>query len=186
MKLRLLKEVDGVAYAASPDGQFYTHLNGYWEPVDEVPRGVFARGYAYWNRETIIAAIQEFARRYGRPPVATDWNVAYARSRGLHSKVVRFYEDGCYPHSNTVYGIPNGVFPTWADAIEAAGFRRPQPGRYETETRSYYAKPAEQKSCVDCGAPTSGRRCRRCHCSYASRVHWAAVHNTGTSRDASV
>lgn len=166
-------------YAASSGAGYFASTNGHWTPVSEVPKEAFPRIWAHWNRETVIAAIQEFARRYGRPPVATDWNVAYAKARGLHEKVERFYEDGCYPHTNTVYGT-TGVFKSWADAIEAAGFARPLPGRYETATRGYYAQSSDPKpnSCVDCGAATSGRRCRPCHSSYASRVHWAAEHNT--------
>lgn len=72
-----------------------------------------------WTRETIIEAIQRFAREHGRPPLASDWNHA---ERG----------DG-YPPATACYqgANPNAPFPYWADAIEAAGFPRPHVGGYE-------------------------------------------------------
>jgi len=69
-----------------------------------------------WTRETVIAAIQEWAREHGGlPPTATEWQ---RRSRGQR-----------YPAAGTVYGKRSGLFDSWADAIEAAGFPRPAIGR---------------------------------------------------------
>lgn len=69
----------------------------------------------YWTHETVIDAIQRFAVENGRPPKATDWQ--------------RVNPEKGYPPSARVYG--HGCpFPTWADAIEAAGFPRPRRGHY--------------------------------------------------------
>lgn len=73
-----------------------------------------------WTRDTIIAAIQRFARENGRPPLAADWNHA-GRGAG-------------YPPTSGIYRSrwhPNAIFASWAEAIEAAGFPRPEVGRYE-------------------------------------------------------
>lgn len=66
------------------------------------------RATKVWTREKQIAKIQEFAKRWGRPPVWTD-TMAYPRD------------------------LPNGKliwqeFGSWANAVEAAGFPRPKRG----------------------------------------------------------
>jgi hypothetical protein len=180
LRLTILGEADGQTYAVERNGQFFVRSDTGWVPVIEVPleitrATVLRNPRARWTRESVIVAIQEFHRRYGRPPASTDWNVAHAKALGHPEKVERFYADNCYPHANVVYGGKYGLFDSWADAIEAAGLPRPAPGRYETATRSYYAKSPSKRECVDCGAETSGTRCRRCHSGYASRVHWDAV-----------
>lgn len=71
-----------------------------------------------WSRESIADAIREFARRYKRPPAATDFNPAQARAFGHDGRADRFEEDGCYPSSNIV----RRHFGTWNAAVEAAGF----------------------------------------------------------------
>lgn len=80
-----------------------------------------------WNRETVIGAIQHWAAEHdGKPPNAQEW----------------LYRDGelkaRYPAANSVYnssGNKNAPFKSWADAIEAAGFPRPQVGKYERTDR---------------------------------------------------
>jgi len=68
-----------------------------------------------WTRDTIIAAIQEWAREHGGvPPVAPEWQNASRGSR--------------FPAAGTVYNNPSAPFASWADAIEAAGFPRPVVG----------------------------------------------------------
>jgi hypothetical protein len=73
--------------------------------------------HRYWTRELVIDAIREFARLYGRPPAATDWNPAHARNLGHPEKIDRFYDDACWPSSVTVLHI----FDSWNTAITAAG-----------------------------------------------------------------
>jgi len=74
----------------------------------------------HWTRGRVIEAIQHFAARHGRPPVASDWNHR-GRSR-RYPAATSAYRAGAYSSS---------PFATWADAIEAAGFPRPIPGHYE-------------------------------------------------------
>jgi hypothetical protein len=69
-----------------------------------------------WTREKVIAAIQQWAEIHGRPPSSVDWNAALAKEeRGSE-----------YPSAGAVYGA-SGAFDSWAAAIEAAGFPRPEP-----------------------------------------------------------
>lgn len=76
----------------------------------------------YWTAERIVDAIQRFAALHGRPPSAREW--------------IRVDRAGGYPNRGSIYmssakrGSP---FPTWAAAIEAAGFPRPQRGMYARE-----------------------------------------------------
>jgi hypothetical protein len=74
----------------------------------------------------IIAAIQRFAKRYGRPPRAPDFSPCDARRLGHDWRAERYYADGDYVATNTVLG----VFGSWGAAIEAAGFPRPAVGTY--------------------------------------------------------
>jgi hypothetical protein len=84
-----------------------------------------------WNRASVIAAIQHWAAEHdGKPPLAEDF---LYRQGGDRWK---------YPSAGSVYGRTrkgkNGVsspFVYWADAIEAAGFPRPQVGHYERTPR---------------------------------------------------
>lgn len=70
-----------------------------------------------WTRESIIEAIQRWAREHdGVPPRAKDWRAA----------------SDTYPHTATV---TSGIyFSKWSDAIEAAGFPRPSIGIYQGNT----------------------------------------------------
>jgi len=71
-----------------------------------------------WTRETVIAAIQRFAKEHGRPPTSTEWITADP-------------ENGYPPRSSVYVSYHRSVSPfaKWADAIEAAGFPRPLKGR---------------------------------------------------------
>jgi predicted transcriptional regulator len=66
------------------------------------------RNRRYWTRERVIEAIQKWAAEHGAPPTAPQWQ----RAGEYH------------PAATACYG-KKGVFPRWADAIEAAGFPRP-------------------------------------------------------------
>jgi len=84
---------------------------------------VFQHENRKWTRETIIDAIQRWAAVHGRPPSALDW--------------VRSDQENNYPAFSSCYrqkGIKEPPFETWADAIEAAGFKRPRVGLYEGRT----------------------------------------------------
>lgn len=70
-----------------------------------------------WTREAVVDAIQRWAVEHGRPPSATDWN----RSGPGHPAKSNVYRSGNGPRSNN-------PFANWADAIEAAGFDRPEVG----------------------------------------------------------
>lgn len=72
----------------------------------------------YWTPELVIDAIQEYARRYGRPPSATHFNPSQATKLGRLDLAERFHDDGCWPHAGTV----QSMFGSWNAGIEAAGF----------------------------------------------------------------
>jgi hypothetical protein len=72
----------------------------------------------FWTRDRIIDAIQRWNDLYGKPPNATDWNPAMARRLGHDERVARF-EEGLWPHVNTV----QRVFDGWNVAIRAAGLQ---------------------------------------------------------------
>ena len=80
---------------------------------------------ALWTEKTVIESIQEYARRYGRPPSAGDWNPSDARSRFRDDIADRFYEDGCWPYSSSV----QRVFGSWNNAIRSAGYEPLAPGQ---------------------------------------------------------
>lgn len=113
------------------------------------PRSVTGR---LWTRDRIVRAIREFNRKYGRPPAATDWNVSKLKSLGDMERFARFYEDGCYPHLSVVYGS-NGVFDSWAEAVECAGFPRPEPGRYEKPGKRRYRAASDVDESLEETAP---------------------------------
>ena len=78
--------------------------------------------YKVWTRERIIDAIRRYAYLNGRPPRAHDWK----RADPING----------FPCFSNVYkntGAPNAPFDNWADAIHAAGFPRPDVGRYGRE-----------------------------------------------------
>lgn len=70
-----------------------------------------------WTQGAVIAALQAWAKTHGKPPTSADW----IRSGGdEHPARTTVYA------SNEHYTAP---FPSWAAAVEAAGFPRPKPGR---------------------------------------------------------
>ena len=83
----------------------------------EFCRFCFPKEHRIWTRETIIAAIQQWTEEHGQPPTPHEW---------LHSR------DG-HPGFTSIYG-PNSPFLRWADAIEAAGYRRPRVGLDRAQT----------------------------------------------------
>ena len=70
-----------------------------------------------WTQEMIVLAVKRFFDRYGVPPSAPDFNPSKARALGHVDRVETFYRDGDYPHVATVLAR----FPSWNDAIRAAG-----------------------------------------------------------------
>lgn len=101
-----------------------------------------------WTRETVIDAIQRFADENGRPPRATEWNNADPE-RGYPAKTSVYESAGWNP------GAP---FEKWADAIEAAGFPRPEIGHREGQrwwTRDLVLAELRRQS-TDGVAPSSG------------------------------
>lgn len=71
-----------------------------------------------WTEESVVAAIQRFASRYGRQPSAVDFNPPLALHTGYPEKAEAFRRDGDYPGVSSV----QGVFGTWNAAMAAAGF----------------------------------------------------------------
>jgi predicted Zn-ribbon and HTH transcriptional regulator len=94
----------------------------------------------FWNEETIIAAIQKFKERYGRWPVATDFNPGMADRLGKPEIRKRFENDGDYPYVNTV----RGVFGSWNNGLQAAG--RAREDLYITNTQAFDDPGAMQRT----------------------------------------
>ena len=82
---------------------------------------------ARWTRVSVIEAVCEFERRYGRPPAAADWDSAQARRLGHTRRAERFHADGCWPWQAQVLRL----FGRWNNAIAAAGFAPTPTGRYD-------------------------------------------------------
>lgn len=80
---------------------------------------------AIWTRESVVEAIRYFAERYGQPPSAQKWSPSLARQGNRDDLAERFYEDGCWPHTNSVLVL----FGSWNAAIAAAGFTPRRPGQ---------------------------------------------------------
>lgn len=89
----------------------------------------------YWTKERILDAIRAWARTYGSPPHATDWNIAALRTRGYEEREERFLS-GLWPHLTTV----QGKFGNWNAAIEAAGL--------EPTPVSSYGRPGDDAETV--------------------------------------
>lgn len=75
-----------------------------------------------WTAETVVDAIQRFAEEHGRPPFATEW---------VHADPVNGYPCSRACYRSTHDANKSAPFAKWADAVEAAGFPRPEPGKYE-------------------------------------------------------
>jgi hypothetical protein len=91
---------------------------------------------ARWSKQTVIAAIREWARLYGAPPVAGEWNPSLAKRLGHNERVERFYA-GRWPNYRTVVNVLGG----WNEAIRAAGFA---PRRCGAQQRTIPALSSEQ------------------------------------------
>jgi transcriptional regulator with XRE-family HTH domain len=71
-----------------------------------------------WQPETILVAIRAFAEEHGRPPTSTEW-------LGFKG------HNPAYPYFSDV----QREFGKWAEAIERAGFPRPQQGNKTARTK---------------------------------------------------
>jgi hypothetical protein len=79
-----------------------------------------------WTQETVIEAIQLFARENGRPPLSSEWLVRQDRRFPPTSAIYRYKPKGRGGKRNR--SGRHNPFASWADAIEAAGFPRPKIG----------------------------------------------------------
>ena len=82
----------------------------------------------------ILAAIRDWAERYGEPPAMIDWEPARARRLGHEWRAER-YESGTWPSARMV----RGAFPSFNAAVEQAGLT---PRRTPSRTRANLAGPA--------------------------------------------
>lgn len=105
--------------------------NGRGRAPERCERCARARAQAErkWTQETISDAIRRFARVNGRPPLADEW---------INADPVNGYPPRSAVYASTSGG--NQPFPSWADAIEAAGFPRPVVGRYARRPRGVPAR----------------------------------------------
>lgn len=75
----------------------------------------YREGQRYWTRERIIDAVLLWAANHGRRPTSKDWE------RGAPD----------HPAVSSILNGPSPPFKTWAEAVQAAGFRldrRRKPG----------------------------------------------------------
>lgn len=84
-----------------------------------------------WTREAIIAAIREYAVRYGQPPTQTDRSPTHATALGLGDRVERLRADGCWPTFMSVVR----EFGSWNAGIAVAGFE-PRPAHHLPRQRA--------------------------------------------------
>lgn len=82
-------------------------------------RKAFEHAGRVWTREAIIDAIRRFAALHGRPPVSSEW---------INADPVNGYPPRSAVYRTRSRSGKHQPFAAWADAIEAAGFRRPHPG----------------------------------------------------------
>lgn len=82
----------------------------------------------HWVADLVLERIREWAQRFGEPPVATDWLRGREHRTELMDEVD---EDGFayWPHPS----ILMREFGSWANAIEAAGFKRPAVGGHRSD-----------------------------------------------------
>jgi DNA-directed RNA polymerase specialized sigma24 family protein len=71
-----------------------------------------------WREAAVIAALRDWAQRYGEAPTATDWDRATAYRRGGAAKVARLVEHPTPVPSGTTVIARLG---SWSAAIAAAG-----------------------------------------------------------------
>lgn len=84
-------------------------------------QGCVGDARAFWTKDTIVQAIQEYNSRFGRRPSAWDWSPALARARAHPERLAEIeerWQDGVWPSMTHV----QGRFGSWNAAIEAAGF----------------------------------------------------------------
>ena len=94
-----------------------------------------------WTREAVIEAITRWVIEHGRPPSATDWK----RAGENHPASANVYRS---KHKST----RNNPFASWAEAIEAAGFGRPETGgRYRERPWLWKFDHAEAMRLLDSG-----------------------------------
>jgi DNA-binding XRE family transcriptional regulator len=78
--------------------------------VEHVPAG-------RWNEHECIAKAHEWAKRFGEPPAAIDWNPSAMRQRGRTHLLDR-WNDGDWPSVRTIIRL----FGTWNRFLVAAGY----------------------------------------------------------------
>jgi transcriptional regulator with XRE-family HTH domain len=82
-------------------------------------------------RDRVIIAIQEWNKRYGHPPGASDWNPALAERLGQFDGARRYREERCWPSTTTV----QRAFGSWNEAIRQAGFEALPSGHRRKEEK---------------------------------------------------
>lgn len=95
-------------------------------------REEYQRTVKKWTRPRIIAAIQVFYDLHGRPPRATEFSPALARSHTTPERweeILRLHASGDWPQ----YTAVRREFGSWNNAIRAAGFKPSPPGRRKSE-----------------------------------------------------
>jgi hypothetical protein len=113
-----------------------TSYSGGHPPVSRLCPACASEEATIWTRERIIERVRDWAEIHGRPPTATDWRVGR----------------GVWPPTGSV----QKCFGLWADAIEAAGFPRPQAGgRYQERPRRWRYDRAEILRLLGTGMPQS-------------------------------
>jgi hypothetical protein len=77
----------------------------------------------YWTHERIIEAIERWVTIHGEPPTTSEWGRSHHGAPEWRKK--RMAETpGRWPELRVV----QGMFGSWANAIEAAGYQRPRRG----------------------------------------------------------
>jgi Homing endonuclease associated repeat len=117
-------EPDATELLASPTDESVSSRDGTAGAVSPSTNGKKPRGY--WTKDTIVAAIQQFAQEHGRAPGGAEMHSAEISCRKFGWK--------------------------WSDAVEAAGFARPSKStRYSNgggppKRRTSKPKPAADRS----------------------------------------
>jgi hypothetical protein len=93
--------------------------------------------FRIWTKDSVVEAIQEWARRYGRPPTSTEWITRTVADDGyvFPPRTAVYNSNSKGDHRQTI------PFDKWADAIEAAGFPRPYTGAYRRKAMPKHTRP---------------------------------------------